>query len=65
MIIEAGQVWKKPTRDLLLSIDKVEGNKVWITVEGLGDRVLHVDRLINSLQKHKYFLLSDLTKALL
>lgn len=65
MIIEAGQVWKKPIRDIIVHIDKVEDNKVWITVKELGDRVVYVDTLIYSLQKHKYFLLSDLTKALL
>lgn len=67
MIIEVGQVWKKPTdQRVIVSIDKIEDNtSVHVTVNDITSTIMSAYSLKQALNKNGYILLSDLTKALL
>lgn len=65
MIIEVGQVWKKPiSRDVIVYIEEVGSTQVRVRL-GTTAKNIDIDMLKEALARYEYILLSDLTKALL
>lgn len=66
MIIEVGQVWKKPTKNLVeVAIDKIDDAVVHVTVNDTTSTIVSLKELRRAFKKNGYFLLTDLAKALL
>lgn len=65
MIIEVGQVWKKPVdREVVVTILKVKDMEVTVSL-GYTIRQIELCRLKDAFIKHNYLLCTNLTKALI